>query len=293
MKGILLTLFFFCAMIVFSQDSVKVSGTGEPPKETSEEIFRATRIILGQSVETTPNGVLAFVISHHFGTLNSGFYNFFGLDQASTRIGLEYGIVDWLSVGVGRSTFDKTFDGYLKVRALRQQTGKHNMPLSLSLFGSMSLRTLKLTDPTAPNPFDARLSYSGELLVARKFGKLFSLQLTPGWVHKNLVKLRDDHHDIFMLGGGVSFRVSEVVSLHGEYYYLFPKQIYETHNNSMSLCCEIRTEGHVFQILLTNSQGNFDEAFLTQTNCNWLNGDIMLGFNIYRLFTVKYPKEKK
>ena len=57
---------------------------------------------------------LHFLISHRFGAVNTGIYNFFGLDQATTRLGLEYGIADILSVSIGRSTYEKTYDARYK-----------------------------------------------------------------------------------------------------------------------------------------------------------------------------------
>jgi hypothetical protein len=268
--------------------------TGGTSKEGSStayiEPFKASRVVIGQSVDNPPNGVLTLLISHHFGAINTGFYNFFGLDQASTRLGLEYGINDYIAVGIGRSTYDKTFDGYLKIQALRQSKGKRNMPLSVSVYGNMAVNTLKLSDPEQKDYFDARLSYCTELIIARKFGKIFSLQLVPAWTHWNLVPTPEDHNNVYSLGTGLSFRVSEVVSINGEYHYVFPGQNLDDNTNSLSLGCDIKVGEHIFQLFLTNSQANFEQAFITQTTGKWANGDIYFGFNIYRLFTVKHPK---
>src|SRR5664279_618570 len=54
--------------------------------------FKSTRIINGQSIETVGKGGMNVIISHRFGNLNSGVHQFYGLDQSSIRIGLEYGI---------------------------------------------------------------------------------------------------------------------------------------------------------------------------------------------------------
>lgn len=82
------------------------------------ETFRGTRIINGHSVETPVGGGLEFLISHRFGVLSGGFYELFGLDQASVRFGLEYGVNDWLNVGFGRSSHGKHYDGFIKARLL-------------------------------------------------------------------------------------------------------------------------------------------------------------------------------
>ena len=293
MRIFLLSLCLITSLILCSQTT---EGVKDKPSGTTiyaDETFKSSRVTLGQSVENPPNGALTILISHHFGALNTGAYEFFGLDQASTRVGLEYGINNFMAVGIGRSTFQKTFDGYLKFRILRQSKGKRNMPLSISVFGNMAVNTLKLSNPRQKDYFDARLSYCTELILARKFGTVFSLQIAPTWVHKNLVATPEDHNDLFSVGMGISFRVSDLISLNGEYHYLIPGQYLSGTTNSVSISCDIKTGQHVFQLFLTNSQGNFEQAFITETSGKWYNGDIYFGFNIHRLFTVKYPKTKK
>jgi hypothetical protein len=293
MRIFLLSFCLLNSWILCSQPADSTKNKKSIPVIYTEETFKSSRVILGQSVETSPNGALTLLISHHFGAINTGSYEFFGLDQASTRIGLEYGVNDFIGIGVGRSTYQKTFDGYLKVRIIRQSTGKRNVPLSITLFGNMAVNTLKLSDPKEKDYFDARLSYCTGLILARKFGQVFSLQIEPTWVHLNLVPTPQDHNDLFSVGGGLSFRLSDLISLNGEYHYLLPNQHLGGITNSISISCDIRTGQHVFQLFLTNSQGNFEQAFITQTNGKWYNGDIYFGFNIHRHFTVKNPKTPK
>ena len=85
--------------------------------------FKGTTIINGQSVEIPGHNDLRFLVSHRFGAVNTGLYNFFGLDQGTTRLGFEYGIKDIVSFSIGRSTYEKTYDLGIKVKVLRQQTG--------------------------------------------------------------------------------------------------------------------------------------------------------------------------
>src|SRR6201985_1039296 len=99
--------------------------------------FKATHVVNMQTVESTAKGALNFVIQHRFGQLNSGSYNFFGLDNATLRLGLDYGITDDLTVGVGRSSYLKTFDGYVKYKLLKQTEGPQ-MPLSVSVLGTVT-----------------------------------------------------------------------------------------------------------------------------------------------------------
>jgi hypothetical protein len=293
MRIFLLSLCLINSWVLCSQTTDTLKHKRPGTTIYAEETFKSSRVILGQSVENPPNGALVFLISHHFGAINTGAYEFFGLDQASTRIGLEYGINNLIALGIGRSTYKKTFDGYLKFRLLRQSNGKRNMPLSVSVFGNMAVNTLKLSDPKEKDYFDARLSYCTELILARKFGNIFSLQIAPTWVHKNLVATPEDHNNLFSIGTGISFKLSDMFSLNGEYHYLIPGQHLNDVTNSISISCEIETGQHVFQLFLTNSQGNFEQAFITETAGKWYNGDIYFGFNIHRLFILKNPKVPK
>jgi hypothetical protein len=289
MRIVVLTICLLNSILLYSQiDSIQQNV---PDKTVyNKSTFKSTRVVIGQSVETTPNGDITFLVSHHFGAVNTGFYEFFGLDQASTRIGAEYGFNNFISAGFGRSTYEKTWDGFVKFRALRQSKGGKNMPLSMSVFGNIAINTLKLSDPKQKDYFDARLSYCTELILARQFGKLFSLQIAPTYIHKNLVETPDDHNDLFSIGTGISFRVSDMISLNGEYHYLFPNQVNSSETvNSFSLDCDIKVGQHIFQLFFTNSQGNFEEAFITETTGKWADGYVYFGFNIHRYFTVKEP----
>ena len=100
----------------------------------------------GHSVEKMPPGQLDVRISHRFGPVNSGAYEFYGLDQANIHLSLEYGILKWLMVGVGRGTYEKTYDGFAKFTILRQSTGAKEMPVSVSVFSSVALKSPKLAD---------------------------------------------------------------------------------------------------------------------------------------------------
>jgi hypothetical protein len=293
MRIFLLSICFLGSLVLQAQKADSLQNKKTEKTIYTEETFKASRVILGESVENPANGALVILISHHFGAINTGAYNFFGLDQASTRLGLEYGINHFMAVGIGRSTYEKTFDGYLKFRVLHQSKGKRKMPLSMSVFGDVAINTLKLSDPNQTDYFDARLSYCTEVIVARKFGKVFSLQIAPAWVHKNIVPTPEDHNNLFAIGSGISFRISDLISLNGEYFYLIPGQNLPDNTNSFSISCDIHTGQHVFQLFLTNSQGNFEQAFITETTGKWVDGYIYFGFNIHRAFTVKTPKNPR
>jgi len=259
----------------------------EPEAIAVTSIFKTTRVVNGQSVENPPAGEMKFLVSHHFGRLNMGAYHFFGLDQATIRLGLEYGISDRLAVAAGRSSYDKTYDAFVKYKLLRQTVGAHDFPFTLALFSGISVNTLRAT-PGVDMPFPDRLAYVQQLLLARKFSHALSLQLSPAWVHVNRVADRADPNDIVALGIGGRLLLTGRISLNAEYHYRFNKPAsYDTYN-TLSVGFDIETGGHVFQLHFTNAQPMFERGFIADSRGNWLNGDIYFGFHIVRVFSLSH-----
>lgn len=288
----LLVLFFgFMASQVRAQDDLmSLLDSEEETVDYTYATFKTTRVVLGQSVENPAPGVLLFLIQHHFGRVNSGAYEFWGLDQATIRLGFEYGINDWLTVGIGRSSYKKTFDGFVKAKILKQSTGAVNMPITLSYFASTSLTSLKWQEPERKNYFTSRMAFTHQLLLARKFSPAFSLQITPTLVHKNLVPAGEDKNDIFATGIGGRLKLTPRISLNAEYFYVFPDQILTNeYDNALSFGFDIETGGHVFQLFFTNANPIFESGFITETQGQWTEGDIYFGFNISRVFTIVKP----
>ena len=246
--------------------------------------FKTTRLVNGHTVENVGKGVLDVRFNHRFGTINKGVYELFGLDNATTRFGFDYGITKNLMVGIGRSSFQKTFDAFFKLKLLRQSTGRINMPVTVSYVPTIALMTLKWSDSSRKNYFSSRLSYTHQLIIARKFSEGLSLQLMPTYVHRNLATLASDPNDIWALGIGGRQKISKRSSFDIEYYYQFNKV--EGYTNSLSLGFDIETGGHVFQLHITNSTGMNERNFITNTTGKWNKGDLLFGFNISRVFNV-------
>ena len=252
--------------------------------------FKATHIVNAQTIESPANGNLNFVIQHRFGQLNSGSYNFFGLDNATLRLGLDYGITDDLAVGVGRSSYLKTFDGYAKYKVLKQTEGG-GMPISVSVIGTVT----NYTQDNVSKPYlnaKYRTAYAGELLIAKKITSALSLQITPTYLHYNLVPTVADKNNVFALGTGGRLKITKRMSINSEYDWLPSGQVssYVRHD-SWSLGWDIETGGHVFQLVFSNSQSMLPTQYLTQTEGTWGKGDIFFGFNISRNFNLKKKRK--
>lgn len=301
-KSKLLPLLFFVFSLpaIAQDDLMDVLNDVEPSEEETtnytEATFKTTRLVIGHSVETNKEGVLNFMIGHRFGRVNGSAKEFFGLDNATIRLGLEYGITDDLNIGFGRSSYEKTYDGFLKYRVLKQSTGKRKMPLTMTLFASMAIKSQQWPDQNRKNYFTSRLYYTFQVMIARKFSERLSFQLTPTMVHRNLVATKADKNDVFAIGAGGRVKVSRSVSINAEYNWIIPGQISSTIGgqkvrDSFALGVNIETGGHVFQIHVTNSRGIIEKMIFTETNGDITKGDLHIGFNISRVFNV-YDRNK-
>lgn len=277
-----------------SQELMNLLDQETSKEETNQKVvetFYGTRVVNGQSVETVGKNVLQFAISHRFGTLNEGAYNFYGLDFATIRLGFDYGIRKWWNIGIGRSSFNKTYDGYTKFRILAQTVKGGPIPLTVDFFSSMAIATIEKSTPAKEISFNSRLAYVHQILIARKFSNGISLQLMPTFVHRNSVSNGSGPNNIFSIGGAGRYKFSKRFALVLEYFYKFTER--SGYYNAIALGLDIETGGHVFQLLLTNSIGMIESQFIPLTIDNWRKGGIHFGFNLSRVFNLSKKKEKQ
>ena len=285
MKKIFLTVFLILASLqLSSQDLLDILELEAPVTENIvSATFKGTRIVNGHSIENRKDSELEFIISHRFGRVNTGFEELFGLDQSNIRFSFEYGLSDNLTAGLGRSSFEKTYDGYLKYSLLKQKTGANAFPFAVSLFGSIAAKSQKAIAGNE-RTFAESLFYVGQVLIAKKVNSSLSIQVTPTYVHRNLATIAADPHDIFALGFGTRVKLSKRVSLNAEYYQQFQNLTSINARNSLAFGVDIETGGHVFQIILSNAITMVEKSFITETTGNFFGGDIHLGFNLSRTF---------
>jgi len=260
-------------------DALDTEPTAHPVTAT----FKDTRVINMQSNETPGAGVLHFVIAHRFGRINEGAYSLWGLDNASMRMGFDYGLTDRWTLGVGRSTFQKTYEASMKGKLFVQKSD-NSVPVSVTYYGVIMANGLRWQEPDRENLFSSRLSYVNQLIVTRKINDRTSLAVVPSFIHRNLVDITSKSHDQWTLGLGGRHKLTHRVSINSEYHFLV-NGLDEATTNSLSLGVDIEGGGHVFQLHITNSQGMFERAFLTETTGRWLDGDLFFGFNLSRVFS--------
>jgi hypothetical protein len=291
----LITLFL---MVIVSfagaQDLLnELQNSGEQEKEYTEQTFKGTRVVNGFSIETKGQGELEFIISHRFGRLNSGGYEFFGLDQATIRLGFEYGLTNRLGIGVGRSKLNKIYDGYLKYKLLQQAKGGGS-PITVTVVGTTGLLTYDSNrfKPTSPKLTVRQGSYfSGHALIARKFSPAFSMQVSPVLLHANLVSVGETK-TLGSIGVGARYKLTKSLSINTEYFHRLnaPDDFYK---NCVGLGIDIETGGHIFQLIFSNTSGMVDRTYLGNTDGDIARGDINFGFNLTRTFQAGKKKEWK
>jgi hypothetical protein len=292
MKKLVAIIFCTISIQAFAQDDLMKMLESENKNQTeyTTATFKATRLINGQTIETVGKNQLNFWISHRFGAINSGFIdNFFGLDEARIRLGLEYGITDQLTLGIGRSSQEKMYDFYGKYKLLRQS---NSMPITLTLYASNAISTVETGLPLESgtiikyNDNLERMTYTGQILLARKFSDKFSLQVMPTLIHFNKPETVDTPNQMVALGVGGRIKLTKRLSVSGEYYANFNRPASSNYHNSLALGFDIETGGHVFQLHFTNSRGMIERQFIAQTTKQWSDGGIFYGFNIARGFSL-------
>ena len=284
-KSLLIVMVIPCFCFGQEDDLLKeLESLGE--SETSFELpaFKALQIGNLQSTKVIDKGDLYMVVAHRFGYLKSGIDEFYGLDQANTKIQLLYGLRENLQVGLSRDSYEKTYSGTAKYRIMNQSD---LIPINISLYGSVDIDSqLKKKVYPGLQPFD-RFSYTGQLLLSRRFSEKLSLEVAPIYVRHNLQNLNYTKtltYDQFLLGVGGRQKFSKRFSFNVDYAYNFSKDKNSLYKNPLTIGVDIETGGHVFQLLFTNSRASNDSSFLTETPGDWSKGEISFGFNIVRVF---------
>jgi len=295
MKKILLISFLIIlsAFTLSAQDIDPMSllqGLAEAPKdEPVIATFKATRLINQQTIEVGGTRSLDFRIHHHFGPFNSGAYDFWGIDGgASIRLGLEYSYNGRLQFGLGRTSYEKQIDGFLKYRLLRQSKSG-SMPISVTLFSGAYRNGIKGLQIGGIDKFkyaSDRLSFVQQIIIARKIDDKLSIQITPTMVHYNLVENLADNNDAYFLGIAGRYKISNRTAITYEYGAKLLNYSESKYYDSMGIGLDIETGGHVFQMFLTNSFGMTENQTFARTNSAWADRGFRLGFNVSRMFTL-------
>lgn len=256
---------------------------GQENEKPFTHSFKGTRLVNSQSAGFAEQGELLLLIQHRFGDISGGLYEFFGLDQASMRLGFEYGFSNYFNVGIGRSTYLKTYDIFAKIGLLN---ASKNLPLSIVFVTGASVPTMRDFYPANKNSFADKYSANAALIFAGTIQKV-SFQVAPGYLRAGFVPQIAKEISTATLSGGASLRLSRKVAVNIEYLHPFNNEL--PNQNALSAGVDIQTSGHLFQLIISNSQQMFTQALYTNTMGSWTKGHIYFGFNLVREFDINKP----
>lgn len=301
MKKILMLL-VICVGMAGSLFAQEAKETKEAPKQKfTRTTFNASKIINFQSTEMVSKGNLQVLISHHFsyiwnkGAGSQNLAQVFGLNSgvAHTYLSFDYTPINRLNVGFAMAGSSK-FEGFAKVKILRQQTGAKNIPISLAWYGMANVNTAK--DPD--NQFSMnKFSFINQLLISRKFNDKFSLQLMPTWIHFNIVPYGiNNSNEVFSLGMAAKYKARAKMNITLEYARQFNMYknliskngaIVNYQPDLLSLGVELNTGGHLFQFYVgsTTDASLIDQ--LARNNSKMKDGNFAIGFTINRTMAIK------
>lgn len=278
MKNLFLFLLIFSSMQVFAQEE-KEKPEAKPVKHT----FRAFRAYHNHTISTISGGELNFHMSHRFGLLSSGYGSLFGLDEfANIQIAFDYGLTDDLMIGISRIRYRRIHDIYLKYRLLKQNTT--SMPLSVTVMGYYAYDGFKFTSPADEVVnFSERSSYMFQLMFARKFADIFSVQISPQFIHRNMVPDPNTSNEAVALNTIARVDTWGVTAIQLEYHREFSD--YLPNPDILALGMHFETARHSFVILFSNATLLSQTAVWSQSEVDALRLENMhFGFNIMRKF---------
>jgi len=224
---------------------------------------------------------------------------------------VDFGSTEKLTFGVGGSKERELIDGMVKYRILTQTTDNH-IPLSLAFYGDMSYNPQEasqfysgtIATPGFKQKEVHRFTYTSQLLIARKFGSVFSLELIPTYQHRNFVAAHinpdngaEETNDLISIGVGGRLKLTKRMAIIADYFYTFSE--YRKNNSSnpfynpLAIGIEIETGGHVFHLNFTNASGIIENNYIPYTTDNWLKGGYKFGFNISRVFNLTGKKKMR
>ncbi len=289
------TLLMLLATTSHAQDPV--------PREYVTNTFAGTLVINAHSVEVVPKKrSFGFMIQHRFGAIKpdeQALKQLFGLDlTANIRFAFQYSPVKDTHLEIGRSKNGKTWDLGMKIRLLKQ-TAEDEVPLSVTVLGNMALMSDEFpatndrqffADGITPFAyrFAHRLSYNGQVIIARRFSEHFSMQLSPVAIYRNLVPVGGTNLTVAVVLSA-RMKVTTKGSILCEVSPIVKGRQPEDPLEPLAIGYEVATQGHVFQIVLCSSQEILEQRVYTMPTSRYNDGYFHLGFNIARTMYVK-PK---
>jgi hypothetical protein len=286
MKNYILLLFVFLALpflsIAQEDDAKKEDETvvKKVKEELEEPAFKSSFIVDNPTNVVLSKKELEIQMYHRFGLLNTDKNDMAGFwGSSNIRIGAAYGIHERVTVGIGTTKFNRLVDYNMKVALLRQ-TLSGKMPVSLTYYGNWAIDARSKENFT--NLSD-RWSFFNQIILARRFSPNLSVQATGSVSHYNIVEntMRNDMV-AFSLGG--RYKISENTAILADYSQPITKFMKDNPHPGISIGIEFGTYAHAFQLFVSNYNNIVPQQNYMFNRNDFFNGDILIGFNITRIY---------
>lgn len=306
MKKSKLFIYLFLVLIFFvvrasAQSADSLLNTLDSSKKFNkiESTFKARHIVLSHSTETQKKHDLDLRIRHHFGDIGGEFgsaHTLYGLDVATDLfIGLDYGVSDNLTIGIGRSKHDELFNLYVKQKLIQQQKNG-GIPFNLTFLTQVGLVAREPFAPTEFANYSDRLTYFIQPIISRKFSSRVSLQVMPSYLIRSVSAEPNDPNNLFSVGFAGRFKLTKRLSFVADYTLInglsrkdnLTTPLY----NPLGVGLEIETGGHIFSLNFMNSEFITENNFIANTKKSWSDGGVRFGFTISRNFSLFKSKNK-
>lgn len=274
LTGLFLINLFILASALGQQEDTAIDN---PVRST----FGSSLIIDNQSVMVNQKGTFMFNIQHRFGLISDRFDELFGLYAPSNiRLGLNYSLFDDLSLGVGLTKSYSMVDFNVKY-AILHQTESGRIPLSVTYYANIGMESGKT--PTYEFNSTDRYSYFHQIIIARKFSRNFSVQVSPSISHFNMIEetMNNDHYAVSLYG---RMRVTSTTSVIAGIDQPLTAHTLDNPHPNLGLGIEFTTSSHAFQLFFANYFDILQQRNNVFNVNDYQDGDILFGFNITRLW---------
>lgn len=293
---------FFIGKTNFRNDSTELAPVTENENNLREFVEIPTwgnQFINIQSARILPHKTWGFKVQHRFGTVSadsSVVQDFLGLDLPTTmRLAFSFNLHKKLYVEIGRTNQSKTIDIEGKYLLL-QQTTDYKIPVSVALYFNTSIRTAKFPSVASNAVFKAdstpffykpahRLAYVSQLIISSQLFERLTLQVSPMFIYHNLASAFHKNMT-YVIGTALRFKVATRTALMFEYANKLNNHCF-CFIHPLSFGVEFGTEGHVFQLFVSNASSINPSQVFTISGHDMTKGKFLIGFNLSRSFNYK------
>jgi len=273
---LILAILLVLPMIALAQDSKKKTVKKDKPQRAA---FENTWLIDNPTSIVYNKGTLQFDMQHRFGTLN-GTNDMLGFwAPANIRLALYYGFTNRLTLGVGTTKDNRLVDFNARYALLRQMRSD-KIPVNVTYYGNVAIDT-RLAENFTNNR--ERYSFYSQIIISRRFNRIYSLQIAPSFSHYNIVD-ENMKNDQFSISFGGRAKISPQTSIIAEYSQPITQHKYNQPYAGFGLGFEFSTGSHAFQVFAGNYKGIIPQKNYMYNQNQVGNSDILIGFNITRLW---------